>query len=162
MKHPNTAADKFSMQFVCNLYFSPDLLLVVISVVKRIWLNLPWPDIYDLVIKMSMTRWNTSHGNYPSQHCNPVIFKSSFHGISTYQQWNVQIYNISNNTCWALLENSKDKIISKILLWTSTHVRTSVGQPTKTYIHELCANTGCHLEDLLSTKVDWDRWQERI
>ena len=43
---------------------------------------------------------------------------------------------------------SKDDVISDILLWTPIYGHTSVGQPTKTYIHQLCTNTWCSLEDL--------------
>ena len=32
---------------------------------------------------------------------------------------------------------------------TSTHGNTSVGQPAKTYIHQLCADTGCCLKQKL-------------
>ena len=46
--------------------------------------------------------------------------------------------------CW----RSKDELISDIPLWTSTHGHTSVVWQAKTYIHQLCANTLYHLEDL--------------
>ena len=55
---------------------------------------------------------------------------------------------------------SKDKLRSNVLLWTSTHKYTSVGQLTKAYIHQLCSNTGCHLEDLPKTIANGDRWQK--
>ena len=42
---------------------------------------------------------------------------------------------------------AKDKLISNILPWTSTH-RLSVDCPAKTYIYLLCADTGCCLVDL--------------
>ena len=57
------------------------------------------------------------------------------------------------------LEN-KDKRISNILLWTPTHGHISVGLPAKTYIHHLCVDTRCSLEDLPRTMADRDRWQE--
>ena len=55
--------------------------------------------------------------------------------------------------CW----KSKDKLISNVLLWTPTDEHTSVDQPAKTYIHQFCMDTGCHLEDLLRvmTNRDW-------
>ena len=46
--------------------------------------------------------------------------------------------------CW----RSKDELISDILKWTSSHGRVKAGQPTRTYIQQLCADTGCSLEDL--------------
>ena len=49
-----------------------------------------------------------------------------------------------SKTCW----KSKDEFISNIFLWTSTHGHTSVGWHAKIYIHQLCADIGCSLEDL--------------
>ena len=46
--------------------------------------------------------------------------------------------------CW----RSKDKLMSDVLLWTPTHGHTSVGWPTRTYLHQLCVNTGCSLKEL--------------
>ena len=46
---------------------------------------------------------------------------------------------------------SKDKLLSDVLLWTTTLGRTSVSWLAKTYIHQLCANTRCRPEDLPST-----------
>ena len=43
---------------------------------------------------------------------------------------------------------SKDELISDFLRWIPTHEHTSVGWPAKIYIHQLCANTGCCLENL--------------
>ena len=34
------------------------------------------------------------------------------------------------------------------LLWTPSHERTRVGQPTRTYPQQPCSDTGCSLEDL--------------
>ena len=41
------------------------------------------------------------------------------------------------------------------------HGHISVGQATKTYINQLCTDTGCRLEVLLNTKTDRDGWPER-
>ena len=56
---------------------------------------------------------------------------------------------------------SKDELISNILLWTSTHGRASVDRLARTYIHRLCANTRCSLEDPPGAIDDRDEWQER-
>ena len=42
---------------------------------------------------------------------------------------------------------SRDKIISDVLLWTSLQGRVKAGRPARTYIQQLCADTGCSLED---------------
>ena len=41
------------------------------------------------------------------------------------------------------------------------YIWTSVGWPARTYLHQLCADTGCSLEDLLGAMDDRDRWRER-
>ena len=46
--------------------------------------------------------------------------------------------------CW----KSKDELISDILLWTPSHGWAKAGRPARTYIQQLCANTGYNLEDL--------------
>ena len=66
----------------------------------------------------------------------------------------------TSKTCCALLK--KDKLMSNVLLWTHTHGLTSVGRPAKTYIHQLCADTGCHQEDLPRAMTDRDGWQEIV
>ena len=40
------------------------------------------------------------------------------------------------------------------LQWTPSHGRASVGQPTRTYLQQLCMDTGCSLEDLLEVMDD--------
>ena len=68
----------------------------------------------------------------------------------------------TKKTCWALLE-SKDQLISYILLWTSSHGHTCVGWPAKIYIYQLCADTTCNVEDWLSgTMTDRHGWRKRI
>ena len=41
--------------------------------------------------------------------------------------------------CW----RSKDELISDILRWIPSHGRAWVGQQARTYIQQLCTNTGC-------------------
>ena len=43
---------------------------------------------------------------------------------------------------------SRDELISDVLLWTPTDGRAKAGQPTQTYIQQLCEDTGCSSEDL--------------
>ena len=47
--------------------------------------------------------------------------------------------------CW----RSKDELISDVLQWIPSHEQAKAGWPARTYIQQLCANTGCSLEDLL-------------
>ena len=59
--------------------------------------------------------------------------------------------------CW----RSRDKLISDVLLWTSSHGRAKAGQPAWTYVQQLCENTGCSPEDLLEAINDREGWWER-
>ena len=46
--------------------------------------------------------------------------------------------------CWRI----RDELISDVLLWTSSYGRAKAGRPARTYIQQLCENTGCSPEDL--------------
>ena len=60
--------------------------------------------------------------------------------------------------CW----RSKDELISDMLLWTPSHRRAKVGQPARTYLQQLCADTRCSLEDLPGAMDNRDGWRERV
>ena len=45
--------------------------------------------------------------------------------------------------CW----KSRDELISDVLLWTLTYGRAKAGRPERTYIQQLCEDTGCSHED---------------
>ena len=55
---------------------------------------------------------------------------------------------------------SKDELISDVLLWKPTHGHANVGRPPKTYIDQLCEDTGCCTEDLSGTMNDREVWRE--
>ena len=50
--------------------------------------------------------------------------------------------------------------ISDILLWTPSHGRAKAGRPARTYKQQLCADTGCSLEDLPGAMDNREGWQE--
>ena len=50
------------------------------------------------------------------------------------------------------------ELISNILPWTPLHRYTSVDQPARTFLQQLCMDTGCSLEDLLEAIEDTDEW----
>ena len=60
--------------------------------------------------------------------------------------------------CW----RCKDELISNILLWTPSHGWAKAGRPARTYIQQLCADTGCSSEDLPEAIDDRDGWWERV
>ena len=47
-------------------------------------------------------------------------------------------------------------------MWTPSHGWAKAGWPARTYIQQLCAHTGCSLEDLLEVMDDRKGWQERV
>ena len=57
---------------------------------------------------------------------------------------------------------SKDELVSDVLLWTLTYGRAKVGQPARTYIRQLCEDTGCSPEDLPEAMNDREKWRERV
>ena len=60
--------------------------------------------------------------------------------------------------CW----RSKDELISDVLLWTSAYGQAKAGRPARTYIQQLCEDTGCNPEDLPKAINDREKWRERI
>ncbi len=55
-----------------------------------------------------------------------------------------------------------DDLISDVLQWTPSHGRAKVGRPARTYIQQLCADTGRSPEDLTEAMDDRERWRERF
>ena len=51
---------------------------------------------------------------------------------------------------------------SDVLLWTPTYGRTKAGRPARTYIQQLCEDTGCSPEDLPEAMNDREKWRERV
>ena len=60
--------------------------------------------------------------------------------------------------CW----RSKDELIRDVLLWTPTYGRVKAGRPARTYIQQLCEDTGCCPKDLLRAMNDREEWRERV
>ena len=59
--------------------------------------------------------------------------------------------------CW----RSRDELISDVLLWTLTYGRAKAGRTARTYIQQLCEDTGCRHEDLPEMMNDRKKWRER-
>ena len=60
--------------------------------------------------------------------------------------------------CW----RSRDELIRDVLLWTPTHGRAKAERPARTYIQQLCEDTGCCPEDLPRAMNDREEWRERV
>ena len=53
-------------------------------------------------------------------------------------------------------------VISDVLLWTPTYGQAKAGRPARTYIQQLCADTGCSPEDLSEAMNDREKWREKV
>ena len=60
--------------------------------------------------------------------------------------------------CW----RSRDVLISDVLLWTPIYGRAKIGRPARTYIEQLCEDTGYCSEDLSEVMNDREKWWERV
>ena len=60
--------------------------------------------------------------------------------------------------CW----RSRDELIRDVLLWIPTHGSAKAGRPARTYIQQLCEDTGCCPEDLPRAMNDREEWRERV
>ena len=58
--------------------------------------------------------------------------------------------------CW----RTKDELISDVLLWTSAYGQAKAGRPARTYIQQLCEDTGCSPEDQPEAMNDREKWRE--
>ena len=55
--------------------------------------------------------------------------------------------------CW----RCKDELISDVLLWTTAYGQAKAGRPARTYIQQLCEDTGCSPEDLSEAMNDREK-----
>ena len=57
----------------------------------------------------------------------------------------------TNKTCWALPRKHWSTHKKR---WNPSNWYSSVGWPTKPYIHQLCVDCGCHVEDLPISMIE--------
>ena len=60
--------------------------------------------------------------------------------------------------CW----RSRDELIRDVLIWTPTYGRAKAGRPARTYIQQLCEDTGCSPEDMPESMNAMEKWRERV
>ena len=60
--------------------------------------------------------------------------------------------------CW----RSKDEIVSDVLLWTPAYGQSKAGRPVRTFIQQLCDDTGCNPEDQPKVMNDRETWRESV
>ena len=116
----------------------------------------------------TLTKWleKKLDGNY-ARMLRAILNKSSRQHLTRHQLYGhlppvtktIQVRRTGHaGHCW----RSRDKLISDVLLWTPTYGRAKAGRPPRTYIQQLCDDTGCNLEDLPEAMNDWEKWQERV
>ena len=59
--------------------------------------------------------------------------------------------------CW----RSKDKLIRDVLLWTPAYAQAKAGRPARTYMQQLCEDTGCSPENLPEA-MNKEKWRKRV
>ena len=57
---------------------------------------------------------------------------------------------------------SKVELISDVLLWFPAYGQGKAERPARTYIQQLCEDTGCSPEDLPEAMNNWEKWRERV
>ena len=60
------------------------------------------------------------------------------------------------------MQDTVGELIRDVLLWIPTHGRAKAGRPARTYIQQLCEDTGCCPEDLPRAMNDREEWRERV
>ena len=60
--------------------------------------------------------------------------------------------------CW----RSKGELVSDVLLCTPAYGQSKAGRPARTYMQQLCDDTGCNPEDLPVAMNDRETWRERV
>ena len=89
---------------------------------------------------------NKSRQQYPTRHLPPIT--------KTIQAWRTR----HAGHCW----RSKDELISDVLLWTRAYGQAKAWRLARTYIQQLCEDTGCTPEDLPEAMNDREKWRERV
>ena len=60
--------------------------------------------------------------------------------------------------CW----RSKDELVSGVLLWTPAYGQSKAGRPARTYMQQLCDDSGCNPEDLPEAMNNRETWRGRV
>ena len=60
--------------------------------------------------------------------------------------------------CW----RSRDELISDVFLWIPSHGRAKVGRLARTYIQQLCEDSGCSPENRPEAMNGREEWRKRV
>ena len=114
-----------------------------------------WGNLYSFACIMDYFRVNMwsfkSWGKHPTKH--------QLYGHRTPITKTIQVRRTRHaGHCW----KSRDELISDVLLWIPTYGRAKAGQTARTYIQQLCEDTGCSPEDLPEVMNNREKWRERV
>ena len=95
--------------------------------------------------------WTSLGGNTPTNqqlygHLPPIT-----QTIKIRRTWHV-------GHCW----RSRDEFISDVFLWASSHGWAKAERPARTYIQQLCVDTGCSSKDMPEAMNDREEWWETV
>ena len=106
------------------------------------------------------------HGNY--KRMLRTLLNKSWRQHPIKQQLYGHLLSITNSIkvrrsrhaghCW----RSRDEFISDIFPWTPSYDRAKAGRPARTYVQQLCEDTGCSPEDLPEAMNDREESRERV
>ena len=113
-----------------------------------IWCNSTWDGNYTRMLRAIL---NKSWRQHPARHQLydhlPPITKT------------IQVRRTRHaGHCW----RSRDELIRDVLLWIPTYGRAKAGRPARTYIQQLCEDTGWCPEDQPEAMNDREKWRERV
>ena len=112
------------------------------------------------------TAWEEARGNY-TRMLRAILNKSwrkhpTMHQLYGHLPPITKTIQVKRTRLAGHCRRSRDELISDVLLWTSTYGRARAGRPARTYIQQLCEDTGCSSEDLLEAMHDREKWRERV
>ena len=113
--------------------------------------------VFFLIIPLSPYKKKTTIISFPFLYF--LFLFSCFHFHFSHKFWRLMLLCLVRlGHCW----RSRDELISDALLWTPTYGRAKAGRPARTYIQQLCEDTGCSPEDLPKAMNDREKWRERV
>ena len=125
-----------------------------------------WPYSWCLVGCCRQDLFNIALGNY-TRMLRAILNKSWWQHPTRHQLYGhlppitktIQVRRTMHaGHCW----RSKDELIRDELLWTPAYGQAKAGRPARTYIKQLCEDTGCSPEDLPKAMNDREKWRERF
>ena len=130
-----------------------------------LWARNSTGDISVSQLSLSSFKHDTTNGEGPvikkkPSACN-IFFRSVLSLVLLLESllvWSV-VPKIESSKFHLNNSSNQNKIV---FLWTPTHGRAKAGRPARTYIQQLCEDTGCCPEDLPEAMNDREKWRERV